>query len=377
MNTFKVVRMAKRGDKLPLEFKQEWIELHSQYKRTSNKVVVSMPTSEKSPFDGFAAMHYSNAAKAKETLADHPGRQEVLCEEFVSGERLDAAKTLKSKDQVKVVRLIIRKKDLSLAQFKDHWLKNYSKLEKRLTVETPVLRVVASFAVPPEAGANEPDPGADAQGGGELRAARRADQRLADGRGNRPLAQSGDKQPQQLAQLGDAGPRIGPRRSDPPAQRSRIDEEDIARDERRVLLHPRLPDQRLDAVDQALADAVEGRGLLAARIEGQLLQQDPRQRRLLRQPAIVDGEYREQLLGERLPRARRRERHVGSRVELLVEDQEHEIALVLGVVEQRAEADVRAPRDLAHGRRAIAMAGEELGGCGADALARRKLFLFS
>ena len=156
MNTFKVVRMAKRGDKLPLEFKQEWIELHSQYKRTSNKVVVSMPTSEKPPFDGFAAMHYSNAVKAKETLADHPGRQEVLCEEFVSGEKLDAPKTIKSKDQVKVVRLIIRKKDLSLAQFKDYWLKNYMKLEKRLTVETPVLRVVASFAVPPEPGANEP-----------------------------------------------------------------------------------------------------------------------------------------------------------------------------------------------------------------------------
>jgi len=156
MNTFKVVRMAKRGDKLPLEFKQEWVDLHSQYKRASNKVVVSMPTSEKPPFDGFAAMHYSNAAKAKETLADHPGRQEVLCEEFVSGEKLDAAKTIKAKDQVKVVRLIIRKKDMSLAQFKDHWLKNYAKLEKRLTVETPVLRVVASFAVPPEPGANEP-----------------------------------------------------------------------------------------------------------------------------------------------------------------------------------------------------------------------------
>lgn len=156
MNTFKVVRMAKRGDKLPLEFKQEWVDLHSQFKRASNKVVVSMVKSEKAPFDGLAAMHYSNVAKAKETLADHPGRQEVLCEEFLSGERLDAAKTIKTKEQIKIVRLIIRKKDLSLAQFKDYWLRNYAKLEKRLTVETPVQRVVASFAVPPEPGANEP-----------------------------------------------------------------------------------------------------------------------------------------------------------------------------------------------------------------------------
>ncbi|OAI52148.1 hypothetical protein AYO46_06375 [Betaproteobacteria bacterium SCGC AG-212-J23] len=148
--------MAKRGDKLPLEFKQEWIELHSQLKRASNKVVVGMSTSEKPPFDGFAAMYYSAAAKAKETLADHAGRQEVLCEEFLSGEKLDAAKTIKPKEQIKVVRLIIRKSGLSLAQFKDHWLKNYSKLEKRLTIETPVLRVVASFAVPPDPGANEP-----------------------------------------------------------------------------------------------------------------------------------------------------------------------------------------------------------------------------
>ena len=156
MNTFKVVRMAKRGDKLPLEFKQEWVDLNSQLKRASNKVVISIPTSEKAPFDGFAAMHYSNAAKAKETLADHPGRQEVLCEEFVSGEKLDAAKTLKAKDQIKVIRLIIRKKDLSLAEFRDYWMKNYAKLEKRLTVETPVLRVVATFALPPDPGANEP-----------------------------------------------------------------------------------------------------------------------------------------------------------------------------------------------------------------------------
>src|SRR4051812_2731630 len=156
MSTFKVVRMAKHGDKLPLEFKQEWIELHSQLKRTSNKVAVGMATSEKPPFDGFASMYYSSAAKAKETLIDHPGRQEVLCEEFVAGEKIDAAKTIKAKDQIKVVRLIIRKKDMSLAEFRNHWLTNYTKLEKRLTVETPVLRVAATFALPPDPGANEP-----------------------------------------------------------------------------------------------------------------------------------------------------------------------------------------------------------------------------
>jgi uncharacterized protein (TIGR02118 family) len=148
--------MAKRGDKLPLEFKTEWLELNGQLKRTANRVTVGMPTSEKPPFDGFAALYYSTVAKAKEALSDKPGRQEVLCEEFVSGEKLDAAKTVKPKEQIKVVRLIIRKKDMSLADFKKHWLTNYVKLEKRLTVETPVLRVTANLAVAPEPGGNEP-----------------------------------------------------------------------------------------------------------------------------------------------------------------------------------------------------------------------------
>jgi hypothetical protein len=156
MNTFKVVRMAKRGDKLPLEFKQEWIELHGQLKRSSNRVVVGIASGEKPPFDGMAAMYYSSADKAKATLSDDPKRQEILCEEFVAGEKIDAAKTVKGKDQIKIVRTLFRHKDLSLAQFKDHWLKNYTKLEKRLTVETLVQRVVATFAMPPEAGGNEP-----------------------------------------------------------------------------------------------------------------------------------------------------------------------------------------------------------------------------
>jgi len=148
--------MAKRGDKLPLEFKTEWLELNGQLKRAANRVVVSIPKSEAPAFDGLAAIYYSTAAKAKETLTDKAGRQEVLCEEFLAGERLDAAKTIKQKEQLKVVRTLIRHKDLSLAQFKDYWLKSYLKLEKRLTVETPVQRVVASFAMPPEPGGNEP-----------------------------------------------------------------------------------------------------------------------------------------------------------------------------------------------------------------------------
>src|SRR5258706_13713913 len=130
MNTFKVVRIAKRGDKLPLEFKQEWVELHSQLKRSCNRVVIGMASGETPAFDGMASVYYSSADKARATIGDDPKRQEVPCEEFLAGERLDAAKTIKSRDQIKVVRILFRHKDLSLLQFKDHWMKSYAKLEK-------------------------------------------------------------------------------------------------------------------------------------------------------------------------------------------------------------------------------------------------------
>src|SRR5690606_4631171 len=135
----------------------------------------------------------------------------------------------------------------------------------------------------------------------------------------------------------------------------------------------RLFDQGLDAFDEPLADTEEGARLLAARVESELLQQDASKRRLGAEPAVVHAEDGDQLLEERLVRARRRERHVGNRVQLLVEDEEHEVALVLGIVEERAEADVRALRDLAHGGGAVTVTGEELRASGADALTRLEL----
>src|SRR5437660_693927 len=84
-------------------------------------------------------------------------------------------------------------------------------------------------------------------------------------------------------------------------------------------------------------------------------------------------EQRDQLVEQRLSGAWRGERHVGHGVQLLVEDEEHQVALVLGVVEERAEADVCPVGDLAHRRRAVAVAGEQLARRRADALARLEL----
>src|SRR5258706_14476137 len=89
-----------------------------------------------------------------------------------------------------------------------------------------------------------------------------------------------DLQPQQAPEV--RKPFTGPRLAchDPPAQRCRVDKENVPGDEGgrlppcdlAPLLRPSY--ELLDAVDQALADTQKCRSLLAARIKGQLLQQD-------------------------------------------------------------------------------------------------------
>lgn len=158
MNTFKVVRMAKRGDKLPAEFRQEWLEKHRELKRAAKKVVASLATThiKEPPYDGIAALYYGSAAEARAALGDDPSKVEVACDEQVMAQQGDADRLVKPMGQLKLVRTYIRRKDLTLAKFKDYWLKNYIHLHKRLVTESPVVRSVVSFALPPETGGNEP-----------------------------------------------------------------------------------------------------------------------------------------------------------------------------------------------------------------------------
>jgi uncharacterized protein (TIGR02118 family) len=162
MNTFKVVRMAKRGDAMPAEFRQEWLERHKELKRTANRVVASVSTGEvalggqEPPFDGMVALYYTSAEAARATLLDDPKKIEVVCEEQVMSQKPDADKLIKSSGQLKVVRTVFRRKDLTQIQFKDYWLLNHAKLEERVIAQSPVLRIVATFALPAEKGGNEP-----------------------------------------------------------------------------------------------------------------------------------------------------------------------------------------------------------------------------
>ena len=154
--------MAKRGEKLPAEFRQEWLERHRELKRAAKKVVASIATGEaaagakEAPFDGMAALYYSSAAEARAALGDDPSKVEVACEEQLIAQQGDADRLVKTNAQLKLVRTFIRRKDLTLAQFKDYWVKTHANLQKRLINESPVVRSVASFALPPEAGGNEP-----------------------------------------------------------------------------------------------------------------------------------------------------------------------------------------------------------------------------
>jgi uncharacterized protein (TIGR02118 family) len=47
----------------------------------------------------------------------------------------------------KTIRMVKRRKELTLAQFKDYWLNNHSKLEDRVVQESPTQYIVATFAV--------------------------------------------------------------------------------------------------------------------------------------------------------------------------------------------------------------------------------------
>jgi uncharacterized protein (TIGR02118 family) len=66
----------------------------------------------------------------------------VVCDEHLMSQKPDPQM------RIKIIRTVVRRRDLTHAQFKDYWLKNHSKLEDRVIAESPVQRIVATFAVP-------------------------------------------------------------------------------------------------------------------------------------------------------------------------------------------------------------------------------------
>ena len=154
---FKVVRMSKRADKLPAEFRMDWLERHKELRRTASKLVASVvadgkPLGDEASYDGMAALYFSTfpEAKAAHEKGDAKGSISVVMDEKELFKRIDA--TLKNTGQLKVVLTNVRKPELTPAQFKTESLKGYAKVESKMLMESGIQKIVASFAAPDQGG---------------------------------------------------------------------------------------------------------------------------------------------------------------------------------------------------------------------------------
>lgn len=151
---FKVIRLVKRGDKLPGEFRQEWLEHNRELRKTAARLVAGVTAEGKffveevPPFDGMAALYFSTAMEAAKAEDKSLGKGAIsmVAQETVLFERPNV--TLKNTGQLKVVVTAVRRKGMSPAQFKDTAIKAHAKVESKAIVESPIQKIVASFAVP-------------------------------------------------------------------------------------------------------------------------------------------------------------------------------------------------------------------------------------
>jgi hypothetical protein len=147
----KVIRMVKRGDKLPAEFRQEWLERNRELRKTANNLIASVAADGnilpgEPLFHGVAALYYPAINEARAAHEKEIGKDalSVIAEEKVLYERTGA--TLKPMGQLKVVFTAMRKKELTPAQYKDAALKGYAKVESKMLMDSGILKIVGSFA---------------------------------------------------------------------------------------------------------------------------------------------------------------------------------------------------------------------------------------
>ena len=150
--SFKVIRMVKRrAGESREDFAKRWRAEHPK------QAVVTLATGEiaaganaggaEAPFDGMSATYFPNAQAASAAAAQLSGDIVLACDEHAMGEKPNP------QTRIKIVRTVYKRRDLTHQQFKDYWLKNHSRLEDRVIAESPVQRIIATFALP-EAGAN-------------------------------------------------------------------------------------------------------------------------------------------------------------------------------------------------------------------------------
>jgi uncharacterized protein (TIGR02118 family) len=173
----KIVRLVKRRRDLSLaQFKDYWLKEHATHERRAiaatrlQKVVASIATGEvalggtEPPFDGMVALYFQSLEDARATfsgpataamredaknfVAPDGAPQQIFADEYLMSEKPGAGVTMKISGQLKIVRTVYRRRDLTHAQFKDYWLNSHSKLEDRVIRESAVQRIVATFALP-------------------------------------------------------------------------------------------------------------------------------------------------------------------------------------------------------------------------------------
>ena len=140
---YKVLRMVKRrAGESREDFARRWLAEHPK------KAVVTLATGEialggaEAPFDGMSVTYFPTEHEARAAAAQFSGDIVMACDEHAMGQKpMPQAK-------IKIVRTVYRRRDLTHREFKDYWLKNHSKLEDRVIAESPVQRIVASFALP-------------------------------------------------------------------------------------------------------------------------------------------------------------------------------------------------------------------------------------
>jgi len=144
--SFKLLRMAKRrAGESREDFRKRWIAEHPK------KSVVTLATGEialggaEAPFDGMSVVYFATEREARTAALQFADEIVMVCDEHLMSQKP------KPESKLKIVRTVYRRRDLTHRQFKDYWLKNHSKLEDRVIAESPVQKIVASFAVP-EAG---------------------------------------------------------------------------------------------------------------------------------------------------------------------------------------------------------------------------------
>jgi uncharacterized protein (TIGR02118 family) len=173
----KIVRLVKRRADLTLaQFKDYWLDRHALHERRAiettplQRVVASIATGEvalgatEPPFDGMVALYFRSLEDARATLSG-PGTAamredaknfadsslappQIFADEYLMAEKPGAGPSMKSSGQLKIIRTVYRRRDLTHAKFKDYWLHDHSRLEDKVIETTGVQRIVASFALP-------------------------------------------------------------------------------------------------------------------------------------------------------------------------------------------------------------------------------------